>query len=337
MQNHARRGGGKLVTYTIVQALVVLACGLLAAPLAADAADSGKVPRIGLVRPGSPPDPNAEAFRQGLRELGYVEGQNLVIEYRWAEGKPERSPEFIAELVRLKVDVLVVSGAHGGLAAKRATSTIPIVLPVSPDPVGAGLVISLARPGGNVTGLSILAPELAEKRMQFLKESFPRVSRVAVIRDPALPPTDLQTTEAAGRALGLQLQVLEARDLNDFEAALVAAKKGRAKALNILASGIFYAHRARIVDLVAKTRLPAMYEHRDFITIGGLMAYGPNLPDLFRRAATYVDKILKGAKPADLPVEQASRFEFVINLKTAKALGLTIPQSILIRADQVIQ
>jgi putative ABC transport system substrate-binding protein len=189
----------------------------------------GRVPRIGLVCAASPPDPKAEAFRQGLRELGYVEGQNLVIEYRWAEGKPERIREFIAELVHLKVNVLVVSGTHGALAAKRATSTIPIVFPVHPDPVGAGLVASLARPGGNVTGLSMLAPELAEKRMQFLKESFPRISRVGVIRDPAMTPTVLRTTETAGRALGLQLQVLEARDLDGFERVLAAAKKGRAR------------------------------------------------------------------------------------------------------------
>ncbi len=331
------RADGRRRCLSFAWAILVLAVSLLAAPLAADAADSAKVPRIGLLRAGSPPDPLVDAFRQGLRELGYVEGQNLIIEYRWAEGKPERFSELIAELVRLKVDVLVVSGTHGGLAAKRATSTIPIVFPVHPDPVGAGLVASLARPGGNVTGLSMLAPELAEKRMQFLKESFPRISRVAVIRDPAMTPTVLRTTETAGRALGLQLQVLEARTLNDFEPALAAAKKGRAQALNVLPSGVFYAHRARIVDLLAKTRLPAMYEHRDFVTAGGLMAYGPNLSDLNRRAAAYVDKILKGAKPADLPVEQPTRFELVINMKTARALGLSIPQSVLVRADHLIQ
>ena len=320
-----------------VQVLVAVVFGLLFAPVAAGGQPPGKVPRIGLVRLGSPPDPLVEAFRQGLRDLGYVEGQNLVIEYRWAEGKTERIPELTAELVRLKVDVLVTTGTPGGLAAKRATSTIPIVIPVTTDPVGAGLVASLARPGRNVTGLSMLAPEMAEKRMQFLKESFPRISRVAVVRDPARTPTDLQATEAAGRVLALQLQVLEARDLNDFETALAAAKKGRAQALHVLPSAAFFAHRARIVDLVAKIRLPTMYEHREFVTPGGLMAYGPSLPELFRRATVYVDKILKGAKPADLPVEQASRFELVVNLKTAKALGLTIPPSVLVRADHVIQ
>ncbi len=337
MQHHARRGCGALVTCTIVQGLVAVALGLLFAPFATAGQAPAKVPRVGLIRGGSPPDPYVEAFRQGLRELGYVEGENIVIEYRWAEGKPERIPELTAELVRLKVDVLMTVGTHGGLTAKRATSTIPIVIPATTDPVGAGLVASLARPGGNVTGLSILGPELAEKRLQLLKESIPRVSRVAVVRDPGMPPTDLRTTEAAGRALGLQLQVLEARGPSDFETALAAAKKGRAQALNILPSSVFYAHRARIVNLVAKTRLPAMYEHRDFVVAEGLMSYGPSFPELFRRAATYVDKILKGAKPADLPVEQASRFEFVINLKTAKALGVTFPQSILIRVDQVIQ
>jgi putative ABC transport system substrate-binding protein len=311
--------------------------GLLFAAFATAGQAPPKVPRVGLIRGGSPPDPYAEAFRHGLRELGYVEGQNIVIEYRWAEGKPERIPELTAELVRLNVDVLMTVGTHGGLTAKRATSTIPIVIPATTDPVGAGLVASLARPGGNVTGLSILGPELAEKRLQLLKESIPRVSRVAVLRHPGMPPTDLQTTEAAGRALGLQLQVLEARGPSHFETALATAKKGRAQALNILPSSVLYAHRARIVNLVGEARLPAMYEHREFVTIGGLMAYGPNLAELFRRAATYVNNILKGTKPADLPVEQASRFEVIINMKTANALGITFPQSILIRATEVIQ
>jgi putative ABC transport system substrate-binding protein len=310
---------------------------LLVAPSGIEAQRAGKVPVIGLVRPGSPPDPNAEGFRQGLRELGYVEGQNLVIEYRWAEGKPDRVPALTADLVRLKVDVIVPAGEPGALAAKQATGTIPIVVPVMSDPVGTGLVASLARPGGNVTGSSLLAPELAEKRMQLLKEALPHVSRVAIVRDPGLAPTDLRATEAAGRALGLRLQILEARDLNDFETALAPAKRGQVQALDVLSSPIFYANRAGIVDLVAKTRLPAMYEHRDFLTAGGLMAYGPNLVDLFRRAAYTVDRILKGAKPADLPIEQPTKFELFINLKTAKALGLTIPLAVLARADEVIE
>jgi putative ABC transport system substrate-binding protein len=317
--------------------VIALALALLAAPITAAGQPPGKVPRIGLVRGGSPPDPNAEAFRQGLRELGYVEGQNIIIEYRWAEGKSERVFELTADLVRLKVDVLVTFGERGGLLAKRATSTIPIVVPASIDPVAAGLVSSLAHPGGNVTGLSIMGPEMAEKRMQFLRESFPRISRMAVILDAAYARTDLPNAETAAKGLGVQLQVLEARDVKGFEIALAAAKKGRAQALDIMPSGMFYANRAGIVTLVTKTRLPAIYDHRDFVTAGGLMAYGPNVPELFRRAASYVDKILKGARPADLPVEQPTRFEFVVNLKTAKALGLNIPRSILARADQVIQ
>ena len=316
--------------------IVALTLSLLAAPLAATAQQPAKVPRIGLIRPGSPPDPNAEAFLQGLRDLGYVEGRTIAIEYRWAQGSPERIPDLTAELVRLKVDVIVTSGQFA-LAAKQATSTIPIVMSVSADPVGSGLVASLARPGGNITGLTVMSPELSEKRMELLKEALPKLSRVAVLRDPGQPPTTLRRTEAAARALGLRLQTLEVRDINDLEPALAAAKKGRAGALNILDSSFFAAHRARIVEAVARTRLPAMYYQREFVDLGGLMSYAPHFPDLFRRAATYVDKILKGAKPADLPVEQPTRFELIVNLKTAKALGLTIPPSILIRADQVIQ
>ena len=316
--------------------LVILALGLLVAPLAAEAQQPAKVPRIGLIRLGSPPDPPAEAFLQGLRDLGYVEGRTIAIEYRWAQGNPDRIPDLTAELVRLKVDVIVTVGQFA-LAAKQATSTIPIVFAVHANPVGAGLVASLARPGGNITGLSLMSPELSEKRLELLKEALPKLSRVAVLRDPRTPPTDLQFTEAAARALGLRLQVLEVRDIKDLEPALAAAKKGRAGAVNTLSSPFFSAHRARIVETVAKARLPAMYYQREFVDLGGLMSYAPNFPDLFRRAAAYVDKILKGAKPADLPVEQPTRFEMVVNLKTAKALGLTIPPSILIRADQVIQ
>ncbi|TPW18285.1 MAG: hypothetical protein FD126_3482, partial [Elusimicrobia bacterium] len=269
---------------------MAFALGLLAVSLAADAQQAAKIPRIGFIRPGSPPDPLAEAFVQGLRDLGYVEGRTVAIEYRWAEGKPERIPDLTAELVRLKVDVIVTPGGYA-VAAKRATGTIPIVFPVSADPVAAGLVASLARPGGNLTGLSLMSPELSEKRLELLKVAFPKVSRVAVLRDPRQPPTDLPPAEAAARALGLHLQVLEVRDINDLEAALAAAKKGRAGALNILSSPFFSAHRARIVETVAKARLPAMYYQREFVAVGGLMSYSPNFPDLFRRAATYVDKI----------------------------------------------
>ena len=316
--------------------VLILALGLLAAPLPADAQLPAKVPRIGLIRPGSPPDPFAEAFLQGLRDLGYLEGRTIAIEYRWAEGKPERYPELTADLVRLRVDVIFTTTDPGIHAAKQATSTIPILV-LTTDPVGSGLVASLARPGGNITGLSTMSPELSEKRMELLMVAFPKVSRVAVLRDARQAPTDHRAVEAAARTLGLRLQTLEVRDINDLEPALAAAKRARAGALNILPSGFFSAHRARIVEAVAKARLPAIYEHRDFVAVGGLMSYAPNFPELFRRAATYVDKILKGAKPADLPVEQPTRFELVINLKTAKALGLTIPPSVMIRADQVIQ
>jgi putative ABC transport system substrate-binding protein len=317
--------------------LVTLALGLLAAPLAAGAQQTPRVPKIGLLRFGSPPDTNVAAFLQGLRDLGYVEGQNIAIEYRWAGGRVERIPELTMELVRLKVDVIVSTGDTGALAAKQATSRIPIVVPAVTDPVGIGVVATLARPGGNVTGLSVVNPELSEKRVELLKEMFPRIARVAVVQDARLSTTVLLGTEAAARTLGLRLQVLKAQSLKDFEDAFAAARRAQADALTILPSGLFWTLRARIVNLAAKTRLPAMYEQRDFVAAGGLMAYGPSVPDLFRRAATYVDRILKGAKPADLPVEQPTKFELVINLKTAKALGLTIPPSLLARADEVIE
>ena len=314
-----------------------LTLGLFTATIIAEAQQAARIPRIGLLRPGSPPDPYVTQFLQGLRELGYVEGQNFTIEYRWAENRTERIPELTADLVRLKVDVIVTAGSTGGIAAKQATSTIPVVVPVVTDPIAAGLVTSLSRPGGNITGLSTLNPELSQKRMELLKETFPQVTRVAVVQDPRMALTDRQATEAAARALGLHLQVLEARGVDDLETAFAAAKTARAGAVNILSSALFFNNRGRIVDLVANSRLPAIYVHKGFVAAGGLMAYGPSFEDLFRRAAIYVDKILKGAKPAELPVEQPTKFELVINLKTAKALGLTIPQSILVRADEVIQ
>ena len=331
------QGGGMLVIGMTLLALVTLSLGMLAAPLSAPAQAPAKVPRIGLIRTGSPPDPYVEAFVQGLRDLGYVEGRTIAIEYRWAQGNPERIPGLTEELVRLKVDSIVTTGAAGGFAAKGATGMIPIVVPVMPDPVGAGLVASLARPAGNLTGLSMMSPELSGKRLELLKETFPRVSRVAVLRDPRQAPTDLRATEAAAQALGLHLQTLEVRDINDLEPALAAARRERAGALNVLGSPVFFAHRARIVEGVTNARLPAMYNLREYVALGGLMSYAPHLPDLFRRAAVYVDKILKGAKPADLPVKQPTRFELIVNLKTAKSLGLTMPPSILIRADQLIQ
>ena len=318
-----------------------LALGLLASPLVADAQQAGKVARIGVLAQGSSTDaPHiGEAFRQGLRDLGYVEGQNIVIEYRWAEGRAERLPDLAVELVNLKVDVIVAGGTPAPLAAKHATRTIPIVMGGAGDPVGTGLVASLARPGGNVTGLSTLTPELGRKRLQLLKEVVPGVSRVAVLWNAANPYAvlNMRETEAAARTLGVQVQSLEVRGPDDFESALPAAIRGRAGALIVVDDPLTLTYRVRIVDFAARNRLPAMYGFREYAEAGGLMAFGASLADLGRRAATYVDKILKGAKPADLPVEQPTKFELVINLKTAKALGLTIPQSVLLRADQIIE
>jgi putative tryptophan/tyrosine transport system substrate-binding protein len=320
-----------------------LAGGLLAAPLAAEAQPAAKVARIGYLSPNLATSPHLhEAFRQGLRDLGYVEGRNVVFEYRSAEGKFERLPALAAELVALKVDVIVTSSTEGVLAAKQATRTLPIVLAGAADPVGSGLVTSLARPGGNVTGLSALIPELVGKCLELLTQAVPGVSRVAVLRQPgALPERTeqdmLKGADVAARALGVRLQVVEARGPDDFDRAFSDMTRARAGALTVLGSTTFMMERRRLVDLAAKNRLPAVYSLREFVDAGGLMAYGPNIADLFRRAATYVDKILKGAKPGDLPVEQPTKFELVINLKTAKALGLTIPQSLLLRADEIIQ
>jgi putative ABC transport system substrate-binding protein len=315
---------------------VALVLGVLSGLHGAEAQESA-IPRIGFVRPGSPPDPFVDALRRGLRDLGYEEGRTIAIEYRWAGGNPERIPALTAELVRLNVRVIVTSGDPGVPAAKRATRRIPVVFAVHADPVGAGLVASLARPGGNVTGLSSMTAELGRKRLELLKEAFPQLSRIAVLRDPRQPVGDLQLTETAAGSLGLRLHVLTLREIDELEAVLAAARQGQADALINLQSAFFYAHRERIVEAVSRTRLPTMYHHRAFVDAGGLMAYAPDFSDLFRRAATYVDRILKGADPADLPVEQPTKFELVINLKTAKALGVTIPQSLLIRADRVVR
>ncbi len=316
--------------------------GLLTAPLAADAQQAVKVARIGYLAGSLAAFPQLrEAFIQGLRDLGYVEGRNLVIEYRSPEGKPERLPALAAELVALKVDVIVAAGTPQPLAAKQATRTIPIVFAGASDPVASGLVTSLARPGGNVTGLSLLLPELVGKTLEQLKQAIPGVNRVAVLWQPGLGERTekdlLKGAEAAGRALGVRLQFVEARGPADFDRAFSDMTKARSDALTVLGSNMFLIERRRLVALAAKNRLPAVYPLREWVDVGGLMAYGANLADLFRRAATYVDKILKGAKPADLPVEQPTKFELVINLKTAKALGLTIPPSLLQRADEVIQ
>ncbi len=322
--------------------VVTLSSGLFVAPLAADAQQPAKVARIGYLGsagPGTPVSHLLDAFRQGLRELGYVEGRNIAIEYRGAEGRFGRLPDLAAELVRLRVDVILVGGTPAALAAKNATGTIPIVLAGVGDPVGTGLVASLARPGGNITGLSFQTPELSAKQLELLKEAIPELSRVAVLSNPGNAGTApmLRETELAARALGVQLRVMEVRSPDQFASAFARMRRERAGALLVLADPLFFLHRAQLAELAAKSRLPAMYGVTEHAQAGGLMAYSPNFANLFRRAATFVDRILKGAKPADLPVEQPTRFELVINLKTAKALGLTIPPSVLIRADQVIQ
>jgi putative ABC transport system substrate-binding protein len=310
-----------------------LAGGLLAAPLVADAQQAPKVSRIGWLADNPANSPHVlEAFLQGLRDLGYVEGRNLVIEYR----------ALAAELVALKVDVIVGPATANALAAKQATRTIPIVFPAAADAVTSGLVTSLARPGGNVTGLSFLGPELIGKRLELLKQAVPGVSRVAVLWQPGVlgkraDKDILKAAEVAARALGVRPQFVEAREPADFDRAFSDMTKARAGALTVWTTPMFFSERRRLVDLAAKNRLRAVYPWREFVDAGGLMSYGPDLADMFRRAATYVDKILKGAKPGDLPVEQPTKFELVINLKTAKALGLTIPPSVLGRADEVIQ
>jgi putative ABC transport system substrate-binding protein len=311
---------------------------LLGAPLTAEAQEVGKVARIGMLAGASPPDPFVESFKQGLRELGYVEGRNISIEYRWAEGRNERLPGLAADLVRLKVDVIVAS-SQAAVAAKQATTAIPIVMPIITDPVRLGLVASLARPGGNATGFATQNDELPGKWMELVKEALPRVSRVAGLFHPTYDGgVQLKASEAAARSLGVRLQALKVERLDDLVTAFAEVQKNRAEALIVSSSPLFYVHRTRLVEFAAKHRLPTIYHQSEFVVgSGGLMSYGPDFHDLFRRSATYVDKILKGAKPADLPVEQPTKFELVINLKTAKALGLTIPQSVLGRADQVIQ
>ncbi len=318
--------------------IVTLALGIFSTPLSVNAQQATKVPRIGFLLVTASPHWE-EAFRQGLRDLGWVEGQNIAIEYRWAEGKLERLPDLAAELVRLKVDVLVAETTPAALAAKNVTKTIPIVFVRVSDPVGSGLVASLARPGGNVTGPTSITLELSGKRLELLKEALPGILRVAVLWNPTNPASApmLKETQVAAGALNLQLQILEARDRNELERAFSALARNPADALTMVPESFFYGQRTRIVDFAARRRLPVMGWAREFVDAGALMSYGPSLSDIWRRAATYVDKILKGGKPADLPVEQPTRFELVINLKTAKALGLTIPQSILIRADHVIQ
>jgi putative ABC transport system substrate-binding protein len=319
--------------------LILAAFALLPIPLVVEGQQTAKVPRIGILRQGSPPDPLVEAFRQGLRDLGYVEGRNISIEYRWAEGRAERLPDLAADLVRVKVDLIVAAGVEAR-TVKSATSTVPIVMPVSTDPVRGGLVASLSRPGGNVTGLASLWDEMPGKWMELLREALPGISRMAIVRDPGNPasPGHVRAAEAAARSLNVHLQVLNAGRLDDLAAAFAEAAGKRVEALIVLPSAFLFGSRSRVVELAARHRLPAMYHQREYVVgSGGLMSYGPDLHDMFRRAANYVDRIVKGAKPADLPVEQPTKFELVINLKTAEALGLSIPRSLLVRADQLIR
>ena len=319
--------------------IVALALGILAAPLASEAQQPAKVSRIGWLKPYEVGGPSFELFSQGLRGFGYTDYKNFVIERRGAGGDATLLPGLAAELVDLKVDVIIADSTPAALAAKSATKTIPIVV-IAGDPVGSGLVASLARPGGNITGLSTLAPELSGKRLELLKQALPKVSRVAVVwtLGHTAEAVGLDEMQIAAQALGVKLSSLGARGPTEYDAALVAAIRERAGALIFFGGDPLVSPPARrILGLVARHRLPAMYDFREYVDAGGFVAYGASFPDMYRRAATYVDKILKGAKPADLPVEQPTRFELVINLKTAKALGLTIPRSILVRADQVIQ
>jgi len=314
---------------------------LFALCVSAEAQQAKKVPRIGYLSSTSPfaGSSRIEAFRQGLRELGYIEGKNVVIEWRYAEGKFDRLPALAAELVRLKVDMIVSASPPVTHAVKDATATIPIVMAHDPDPIGNGFVASLARPAGNITGLASFAPELSAKRVELLKEIIPTLARVAVLGYSTEPgyAQVLREIELAAEAFKVQFQYLDVLDPKDIEAEFGTAAKGRPDAILVMNSPVFIAHRKKVADLAVKNRLPAIYYSAEFVEDGGLMSYGVSFTDLFRRAATYVDKILKGAKPADLPVEQPTKFELVINLKTAPQIGLTIPPNVLARADKVIK
>ncbi len=321
--------------------LVLFLTALAAGSAVAEAQQPTKIPRIGFLNATSPSTIAARlaAFRQGLRELGYVEGKNIVVEYRWAEGKIERLPDLATELVRLKVDVIVTASSTVTRVAKEATSTIPVVMANDNDPVGNGFVASLARPGGNITGLATLYPEISGKRLELLKEIIPKLSRVAVFGTSTQPGNAqlLREVELAAGAFGVKLQYQDVLDPKDIETAFRAASKGRANAILVLTSPVLFSQRTQIAELAVKSRLPAIYANIEYVDAGGLMSYGVNITDLYRRAATYVDKILKGRKPADLPVEQPMKFELIINLKAANQIGLTIPPNVLVRADKVIK
>jgi putative tryptophan/tyrosine transport system substrate-binding protein len=306
----------------------------------AEAQQPGKPPRIGFIMADSSgSDPRVDAFRQGLRELGYVEGKNIAVEYRFAEGKEERLLKHVDELVGQKMEIIVTDGTAVTRALKNATKTIPIVMASDGDPVGNKFVASLARPGGNVTGLANLLAGLSGKRLEILKDAVPGTSRFGIIWNPENPAsiTGFKETQVAAQSLGVQLQSLEVKGPNDFESAFQGAKKGQVGALTVVSDSVMFAHRIRMLELAAKQRLPTMHTQSLWVQDGGMISYGTYFPDLYRRAATYVDKILKGAKPGDLPVEQPTKFELVINLKAAKQIGLTIPQSVLYRADKVIK
>ena len=326
----------KVILLSILFVAVELAVGVIA-----EAQQPARIPRIGILATSSASFYSArvEAFRQRLRELGYIEGKNIFIEYRYAEGKLERLPDLAAELVRLKVDVIVTGGGPTISAAKKASSTMRIVFAGAADPVGTGLVSSLARPGGNITGLSNIAPDLDGKRLELLKEAFPKIARVAFLWQPGGPRGNEPLTglNAAAKALKLKLQSFPVRGLDDFESAFARAKREGAQALITTPTALINTQQRQVLDFAAKNRLPAMYPQSEFVEAGGLMSYAPNYTELFRRAADFVDKILKGTKPADIPVEQPTKFEFIVNLKTAKQIGLTIPPNVLVRADKVIR
>jgi putative tryptophan/tyrosine transport system substrate-binding protein len=331
----SRKAMSKKFLGLALSAMLFALCGSV------DAQQTKKIPRIGLVDAGSPATTGhrAQAFVQGLRDLGYVEGENIVIEYRWAAGKLESLPALVEDVVRLRVDVIVSSATPAIRFAKEQITTIPIVMAGVTDPVGVGFVTSLARPGGNITGLTHLSPDLTGKRLEILKEVVPRLVRVAVLWNPNHPgqPVAFKDTQVAAEALKVTLISMEARNREEIEKVLSGMEKVRPQALFELADPLTFFNRQLITDFAAKHKLPAMYSFAEWVDTGGLMSYGTSFPDLFRRAATYVDKILKGTKPAELPVEQPMKFEFIINLKAAKQIGLTIPQSVLYRADRVIK
>ena len=337
-----RRPIWRLATYvrstTLAVGILLLDLAVISPQLVAQTRAAGTIPRVGLIGEFPPSHPFIAAFRQGLRELGYTEGQSIVVEYRNVQGALDRVPEFAAELIRLKVDILVVGGTVSAQRAKAQTTTVPIVFATAGDPVSTGLVASLARPGGNATGMSILGTELSGKQLELLKTVVPQISRIAVLYNPlsGVAGAALNSTREAARALVVELEVLEVRRPHEVPSAF-SSLTGSAGALFVLSDPVVGSELAQIAKLAVQKRLPAIYLRREFAEVGGLLAYGPSFFDNYRRAATYVDKILKGAKPADLPVQQPTKFDLVINRRTARALGVTIPQSLLLQADQIIE